>query len=603
MSETLPSGIRATTEAMRSGRLTAVDVATACLDVADRLAEDLNVFAARAERSKLLAEAAEIDRRRRAGEDLGLLAGIPIGIKDIFFTRDFPTTASSKVFSGHQTGEDGVAVARLRAAGALFVGKTHTHEFAFGPTTANEYAGVSRNPWNVEHVPGGSSGGSAIAVSTGMCFGATASDTGGSIRHPSSFCGVTGLKPTYGRVSRRGIFPLAWSLDHAGPIARTADDVAFLLQVMAGYDPEDPGSIDKPVPDYVGGIDDPPASLRIGIPREHYFDILDPDVRAAFDASIEVLKSFGWRVEPISLPRIRYALGAELAILSAEAACFHRHTMRKRAEDVSPNVRRELDAGATVLATDYLLGQRVRRLIAEDFAEALSKVDVLATPTTPIPAPRIGQMTVEIGGGILFGAGCDLAERLSDQPHRLARPVPAMRLLVRRPAAEPPAHRATLRRAAALEGRRPVSAGDRLAHTSAAGAAVAGSRGLRDDGSTSASSIVALPRPRGRSAARPCPEAHPPPRIPSHPVERFSVRARPATRAACCADRVLANGEATKRRKQREKQDDNVDNEKKLSVYPVGQVWRLRTGSDGDSGLACGAGMGRGGVQSGCTAA
>ncbi len=394
-------GIRAAREAMDRGMLTAVELATRCLDAADRLDEKLNAFAARADRKDLLDQAARIDRERRAGAAPGFLAGIPVAAKDIYGTVDFPTTASSKVLAGHRTGADAFSVARLRDCGALIVGKTQTHELAYGPTTSNEYAGPSRNPWNTDHVPGGSSGGSGIAVATGMCLGATGSDTGGSIRHPSAFCGVSGLKPTYGLVSRRGIFPLSWSLDHAGPMARSVDDLAFLLQAMAGHDPDDPGSVEVAIPDYVGGIGEAPGNLRIGIPKEHYFDVLDGDVRQSFDASMEALQKQGASIHEVRMPHLKYALGAELAILSAEASAYHRPTMQRRAEDISPNVRKELDAGMVVLATDYLLGQRVRRIIAEEFASALREVDVLATPTIPIPAPRIDQAEVEIEGRTL----------------------------------------------------------------------------------------------------------------------------------------------------------------------------------------------------------
>jgi aspartyl-tRNA(Asn)/glutamyl-tRNA(Gln) amidotransferase subunit A len=371
---------------------------TACLDRTDLFDRTLNVFAARNDRDSLLEQADAVDAGRKVGQGLGLLAGIPIAVKDIYFTKDLPTTASSKVLAGHRTNDDASTVAKLRAAGALVIGKAHTHEFAYGPTTANEYAGPSRNPWNPEHVPGGSSGGSAIAVATGMCLGATASDTGGSIRHPSAFCGVSGLKPTYGLVSRRGILPLSWSLDHAGPIARSVDDLAFLLAVMAGFDPEDPGSVEVTIPDYVGRVQDAPAALRIGVPREHFFDVVDPEVRQAFDAALDVFRSFNWTVEEVSVPHVKYALGAELAILSAEASEYHRRTMRARAADVSPNVRKELDAGMVVLATDYLLGQRVRRVIAEEFAAVLRSVDILVTPTIPIVAPLIGQEQIDISG-------------------------------------------------------------------------------------------------------------------------------------------------------------------------------------------------------------
>ena len=254
--------IREAMDGIRSGALNAVELMEACLDATDRLDNKLNVFVTRVDREVLLQQAADVDRRRKAGIELGPLAGIPIALKDIYFTSDLPTTASSKVLAEHRTNEDAFTVTKLRQSGALIVGKVQTHEFAYGPTTVNEFAGPSRNPWNPDHVPGGSSGGSAIAVATRMCLGATGSDTGGSIRHPSAFCGVTGLKPTYGLVSRRGIFSLSWSLDHAGPITRTVDDAAFMLQVMAGFDALDPGSIEVPIPDYVAGVSQTPVSLR-----------------------------------------------------------------------------------------------------------------------------------------------------------------------------------------------------------------------------------------------------------------------------------------------------------------------------------------------------
>jgi aspartyl-tRNA(Asn)/glutamyl-tRNA(Gln) amidotransferase subunit A len=390
--------IREVAQGIRSGSLSAVEVMTRCLDASDRLAGPLNAFASRNSRDRLMSQAIDVDRRRKNGDALRPLDGIPIAVKDVFFTTDLPTTASSKAFAGFHPGEDGFAVGKLRAAGALVVGKSQTHELAYGPTTANEYAGPSRNPWNLAHVPGGSSGGSAIAVATGMCLGATGSDTGGSIRTPSAFCGVSGLKPTYGLVSRSGIFSLSWSLDHAGAIAGSADDLAFLLQAMAGFDPNDPGSVEFAVPDYVAGVGHAPRALRVGVPKEHYFDVLDPEVSQAFDASLDVLRDCGWAIDEVSIPHLEHGLGAELAILGAEAAAYHRDLMQRQAEDISNNVRRELDAGMMILATDYLLGQRVRRLIVDDFAAAFAKVDLLVTPTTPIPAPRIGRTEIEIGG-------------------------------------------------------------------------------------------------------------------------------------------------------------------------------------------------------------
>ncbi|KAA0971901.1 Asp-tRNA(Asn)/Glu-tRNA(Gln) amidotransferase subunit GatA [Aureimonas fodinaquatilis] len=390
--------IREAQTRLRQGSLKARDLMEAAIVAADRHACELNVFAARADSDGLLTAADKIDRRLATGEAVGPLAGIPIAIKDVFGTKDLPTTASSKVLADHHTGVDAEAVARLRSSGALVVGKSQTHEFAFGPTTNNEYAGPSRNPWNPDHVPGGSSGGSAIALAAGMCMGATGSDTGGSIRTPSALCGVSGLKPTYGLVSRRGVLSLAWSLDHAGPMARSVDDLAFLLEAMAGFDARDSGSVDRPVQQYSALMNQPAGPLRIGVPQDYFLDLVDVEVHAAFDASLECLQSIGCKVHPVSLPSMKYALGAELAILGSEASAYHRDRLKRQAEDYSPNVRRELLAGLTILASDYLLGQRVRGLICKDFATAFQNVDVIATPTVPIVAPLIGATQVVVNG-------------------------------------------------------------------------------------------------------------------------------------------------------------------------------------------------------------
>jgi aspartyl-tRNA(Asn)/glutamyl-tRNA(Gln) amidotransferase subunit A len=388
--------IREAHESIRKGEISAAELLMACLDQIDSQDGKLNAFSSRANRDHLLQQVENLDRSVKSGAKLGILAGIPIAVKDIFFTKDLPTTASSKVLAGFQTDHDAFCVKRLREAGALIIGKTQTHEFAYGPTTVNEYAGPSRNPWNPDHVPGGSSGGSAIAVATGMCLGATGSDTGGSIRHPSAFCGVTGLKPTYGLVSRGGVLALSWSLDHAGPIARSVDDVAFLLQVMAGFDEQDPGSVDVPIPNYIEGIQQLPENIRIGVPREYFLDLLDAEVRTAFEVALDVFRNLGCSIAEVSIPHLRYALGAEVAIISSEASCYHKDMMRQRAADVSPNVRKELDAGMVLLATDYLLGQRVRRLISEEVEAAFQSVEIIATPTIPIMAPCIGQLKVNI---------------------------------------------------------------------------------------------------------------------------------------------------------------------------------------------------------------
>lgn len=392
------ASIRIIAARLRSGDLTARQLMEACLAVQDSLSGHLNVFASRAERQTLLDAADAADALIKRGDASSPLAGVPLAIKDIYATADLPTTASSRLLRHHRTDRDAHAVALLRSAGAIVVGKAHTHEFAYGPTTVNEYAGPSRNPWDPDRVPGGSSGGSAIAVATGMCLAATGSDTGGSIRTPSALCGITGLKPTYGLVSRAGILPLSWSLDHAGPMARSADDIAILLHAMAGHDRSDPGSAAVPIPDYPATISRVPARLRLGVPREHYLDVASDEVMEAFSAALDEARALGWSIEHVSLPNLRYALGAELAIISSEASTYHRRRMVRSAELYSGNVRRELDAGMMVLATDYLAGQRARRLIGREFREALATVDLIVTPTVPITAPRIDESTVEIRG-------------------------------------------------------------------------------------------------------------------------------------------------------------------------------------------------------------
>ncbi|MRX37576.1 amidase [Aminobacter sp. MDW-2] len=395
---TIPITLSGVRDALHAHQCTAMEVMKACLTQQDALSSRLNVFAERADAETLLDQAGHVDRLLDRGDVLGPLAGIPIAVKDVFLTADMPTTASSAVLKGFRSQNDATVVSRLRQAGAIIVGKTQTHEFAYGPTTDNMYAGPSHNPWDYERIPGGSSGGSAIAVATGMCLGATGSDTGGSIRIPSGLCGITGLKPTYGRVSRHGTFPLSWSLDHIGPMARSVEDVALLLQVMAGHDSLDPASANRPVPNYLSHLQSTPLRLRIGVPQDYFLKVVDKEVHSAFEAALEVLESLGWLVEPVSFASLKYAAGAELAIISAEASAYHRKSMERSAGLYSRDVRIELDAGMMISATDYLMGQRARRLIRDEFSDVLTNVDILAVPTLPLTAPKLGTATVEVGG-------------------------------------------------------------------------------------------------------------------------------------------------------------------------------------------------------------
>src|SRR5581483_8386839 len=261
--------------------------------------------------------------------------------------------------------EDATVVARLREAGAVPVGKTNMEEFAFGATSLNLHYGACRNPWDPERIAGGSSGGSAAAVAAGLCAAALGSDSGGSIRQPAALCGLVGLKPTYGRVSKHGVVPLSWSQDHVGPMTRTVRDAALLLQALAGPDPRDPASSDAPVSDYLGGIEAGVAGLRVGLPRDFFFERVDAATEAAVRGAARTLEGLGSRVEEVPMPQAAPAFAAGAAILFAEATAYHERWLRTRPADYDPAVRARLEVGATLLATDYLKAQRARRLLVE----------------------------------------------------------------------------------------------------------------------------------------------------------------------------------------------------------------------------------------------
>ena len=354
-------------------------------------------------RDQALQEAEAADHMLLAGHHLGPLHGVPVAVKDILTMQGIRTTAGSKILSDWTPDFDATVVRRLRQAGAVIIGKTNLHEFAFGVTTENPHYGTTRNPWNPDHVPGGSSGGSGAAVAMGMGYMAIGTDTGGSIRIPASLCGVTGIKPTYGRVSRYGCLPLSWSLDHVGPIARTAEDCARALQVIAGHDPLDPTSANRPVPDFLATLNDPVDGLTIAVPAEPFWDPIDPEVSAAVRAGIEVLRQLGARVIEIAFPLVEELAAMQTAILFADAAAYHHRWMRERPQDYDPRVLAGLQQGAVIPAVDYVNAQRLRSELRDRMAEVYRRADVLAMPTTPITAPRIGhaQETITVGNGQL----------------------------------------------------------------------------------------------------------------------------------------------------------------------------------------------------------
>ncbi len=334
-----------------------------------------------------------------AGNGLGPLHGVPIGLKDLYCTKGVRTTGGSKILGDWKPTEDAAVVSRLTAAGGIVLGKLNMHEFAYGPEGLNPHYGTPWNPWDkaTHRICGGSSSGSGAAVAAGICPGALGSDTGGSIRIPASLCGITGIKPTYGRVSRAGVLPLAWSLDHVGPMCRSAADCALMLGAMAGYDPRDPTTSVLPVPDYLAALTGQVKGLRIGVLRAFYLESTDSAVRALVESAVKTLEGLGASAQEVNLELPKHAAGASYAVISPEAYAYHENWIKTRPREYGADVRQRLLVGAFVSGTDYLKGQRVRALIRDEVDTALSKLDVLVCATTPMPAPAVGQKEVRIG--------------------------------------------------------------------------------------------------------------------------------------------------------------------------------------------------------------
>ncbi len=320
----------------------------------------------------------------------GPLHGIPVAYKDIYDVQGMPTTAGSRIMGDYVAPEDCTVAARLRQAGAICIGKLNTIEFASG---SMDVYGTARNPWHTDMHPGGSSSGSGTALAAHLVHGATGSDTGGSIRNPASLCGIVGLKPTYGRVSRAGIIPLSWSLDHAGPMARTVTDTAWLLQAMAGSDRRDPSAAQQLVPDYAAALTGDIRGLRIGVPVTHYFDDADPEVITAVREAITVMEKLGAHLYDIDLPHSAYASAASWTIAYTESFAFHRDNFFARSRDYTAAFLHKITGAACLTAEERIIAQRLRQVVTTEFTDALSRVDVIITPTTSYPAHPIGGST------------------------------------------------------------------------------------------------------------------------------------------------------------------------------------------------------------------
>lgn len=381
---------------LRARQLSPVELTEAYLQRIERLNPAINAFIT------ITAEPARAQARRATEEladgiDRGALHGMPIALKDLFATAGIRTTAGSKVLAEWVPDTDSTAARKLHEAGAVLLGKLNTHEFAYGGTTVNPHYGPTRNPWDTERIPGGSSGGSAAAMAAGLVAGTLGTDTAGSIRVPAAFCGVVGLKPTFGRVSKAGVVPVSWSFDHVGPITRTVEDAALLLGVIAGYDPADFATMPVPVPDYTAGLALGVQGLRIGIPRPYFFELLDAEVRAAVEAALVVLRDLGAELRDIELPLTASGTAGRGLVDMTEAYLYHNATVRTRPHDLGPDVlallSRDLPDGQTLVA-----GLRACRALAEQMRARLEEVDVLATPTMPVVAPRIGETTLTVDG-------------------------------------------------------------------------------------------------------------------------------------------------------------------------------------------------------------
>ena len=373
----------------RKRELSPVEVTRALLARIEKLDPVLHAFVTLTP-DRALADARAAEDALRRGDERPLL-GLPVGHKDIYLTKGIRTTGGSALFADWVPDSDSTVGRRWQDAGTVLLGKLITHEFAFGLQFPGHRFQPARNPWNLEHIPGGSSSGSGAALAAGLLHGATGSDTGGSIRGPAAFCGITGLKPTYGRVSRAGVMTLSWTLDHTGPMARTVEDCAYLLQAIAGHDAADPASSTRPVDDYVGALFGSVRGLRIGVPRNYFFEDADTDNVRAFEDALGTLRKLGADVRDLQIPAFNLSRSFMLIMLS-EAFAYHEQDLRLHPELYGEMLRERLLTGALVTGPEYVQAQRVRMQICADVAEVMKTVDVLATPTTPKTAPTFKTM-------------------------------------------------------------------------------------------------------------------------------------------------------------------------------------------------------------------
>ena len=394
-------------EALRGQTLSARELVDACFRQIERLNPELNAFITVMDPE----EAIKAQLPESSASSSNSLRGIPLAIKDLFDVAGIRTTIGSKFFSDNVATQDAFVIERLKQAGAIFTGKTNTHEIALGITGNNPHYGAARNPWDTTRIPGGSSSGSAIAVATGMALGALGSDTGGSIRIPASLCGVVGFKPTFGRVSLRGVFPLSWNLDHVGPLVKSVKDAALMLQIMAVYDPLDPASVKMLTGDYLGHLEDDVKGRKIALGVGDFVETADPEILKAVRETAKVFESIGCKVQEVDVSWLKEAALANKLMTQSDGAAVHRDRLKEHPELFGDDIRRRLEDGANTPLADYILARRTQTEVRKKFEQFFESYDFLITPTTPIAAPTIeGHDAVEQAGRLTrFTAPFNLA--------------------------------------------------------------------------------------------------------------------------------------------------------------------------------------------------
>ena len=379
------SSIRELSRKIRDRSISPVELTHDCLNRIEKLNPILNAFITVTAESAL-DQARIAEREIYRGNYLGKLHGIPIGIKDIIDVAGVPTTAASALFKDRVPKEDAQVVRRLRCAGAIILGKQNLHEFAYGASSMISYFGEVRNPWNTAYIVGGSSGGGAASVAAGLGFAAVGSDTAGSIRLPAAFCGIVGLKPTYGRISTRGVIPLSSSYDHVGPLTNSVYDSALMAQALSDYDSPNP-CVDRPAPSLVSAFDEPPKDLRVGIPREVFFDDLHPDIAAATEKAIQIFVDLNWQIRDVKLE-----VSTDRTLSSAEAYAYHKPYVENSPQLYDPATLARIQTGAKISAPDALRASRDLQASRHAIHETFNDIDVLLTPTVPIPPPSIASL-------------------------------------------------------------------------------------------------------------------------------------------------------------------------------------------------------------------